>query len=756
EPLPRVSPENLAYLIYTSGSTGRPKAVAIRHQSAAALLRWAEAAFSDEEMAGVLASTSICFDMSVFELFAPLARGGAMVMAENALALPTLAERGRVTLVDTVPSAMAHLVQTGGVPDSVRTVNLGGEPLSGSLVRGIHELDFVRRVLNLYGPSEDTTFSTVHEAPRGSRHEPTIGRTLPGSQGYVLDAAGQIAPVGVRGELFLGGVGLSRGYLGRPGLTAEKFLPDPFGAPGARFYRTGDLARRLPDGELQYLGRIDHQVKIRGFRVELGEIEAALRACPGVNEAVVLARHDGGEPRLVAYLVPSGPAPEAADLREHLRRSLPEYMVPSAFVALAAFPLSPNGKVDRKALPDSERQEEESQDPAGFATPAEEIVASIWAETLELDHVSRNDDFFELGGHSLLAARALARVREALGADLPLRALFEASTPAALARAAEAAVHGVALPPLHPIPRDGEPPLSFAQERLWFLEQLAPGGSAYNIPVAVRLRGRLRADLLGRSLSEIARRHEVLRSSFPAVGGRPALRIASALPLDPARVDLTGLPAGLREEEAAGLASAEAVRPFDLERGPLARTALLRLSEDEHVLLLNLHHAVADGGSVEILLRELGALYREEPLPEPPVQYADFAAWQRSWLSGENLENQIAWWREHLDGAPAVLDLPADRPRPAAPSQEGGWHPVRLPAGLTRELADLGQREGATLFMVVLAGLDALLHRYTGQDDLVVGTPVGGRDALETEGLIGLFVNSLALRARGVAGATFR
>ncbi|HSG40329.1 MAG TPA: amino acid adenylation domain-containing protein, partial [Thermoanaerobaculia bacterium] len=356
---------------------------------------------------------------------------------------------------------------------------------------------------------------------------------------------------------------------------------------------------------------------------------------------------------------------------------------------------------------------------------------------------------------SLLAARALARVREALGADLPLRALFEAPTPAALAQVAEAANQDVALPPLRPIPRGGELPLSFAQERLWFLDQLAPGGSAYSIPVAVRLRGSLDVGRLGRSLSEIARRHEILRSSFPVAQGRPVLRIAPVLPLDPARVDLTGLPAGW-EDEVARLIGEEAVRPFDLERGPLARAALLRLAADEHVLLLSLHHTVADGGSIEILLRELGALYREAPLPELPVQYADFAAWQRSWLSGASLDTQIAWWCEHLDGAPAVLDLPADRPRPPVPSQRGGVRPLRIPAEVTRELSALGRREGATLFMVVLAGLEALLHRYTGRDDLVVGAPVAGRDSRETEGLIGLFVNTLALRVRLDAAAPVR
>ncbi|HEU4751605.1 MAG TPA: condensation domain-containing protein, partial [Armatimonadota bacterium] len=523
-------------------------------------------------------------------------------------------------------------------------------------------------------------------------------------------------------------------------------------------YRTGDLTRRLPDGELQYLGRMDHQVKIRGFRVELGEIETALREHPQVGEAVVLARSDGSnEPRLVAYLVPRPgvKAPEASSLREHLRRGLPDYMVPSAFVALDAFPLSPNGKVDRRALPDPAR-EEAPRTQEGFATPAEEIVAGIWAETLGLGHVGREEDFFALGGHSLLAARALSRVREALGAELPLRALFEAPTPAALARMAETAVHGVALPPLLPIPREGELPLSFAQERLWFLDQLAPGSAAYNIPVAVRLRGRLDVSRLAASLTRIVHRHEVLRSRFPIEHGRPVLRVEPVLLLAPARVDLSGLPLPLRQVEEARLVAAESVRPFDLEHGPLVRSALLRCSADDHVLLLNLHHAVADGGSLEIFLRELGACYGGTPLPELPVQYADFAAWQRSWLSGERLQREIFWWRGHLDGAPAVLDLPSDRPRLPVPSQRGGVRPLHVPADLTRDLWDLGRREGATLFMVVLAGLEALLHRYTGQNDLVVGTPVAGRDLRETEGLIGLFVNTLALRVRLDAAAPVR
>jgi amino acid adenylation domain-containing protein len=434
---PSPSPSNLAYLIYTSGSTGRPKGVAIEHRSATAFVHWAREWFSDEELAGVFASTSINFDLSIFELFVPLAFGGRVILGENALALAGSPAAAEVTLVNTVPSAIAELLRLGAVPPSVRTVNLAGEPLRGTLVERLYALGTVERVLNLYGPSEDTTYSTFTLVPRGAAGEPTIGRAVAGSRAYVLDRALEPCPPGVPGELYLGGAGLARGYLHRPELTAERFVPDPFAAaPGERLYRTGDLARWLPGGELEFLGRIDHQVKVRGFRIELGEIEAALLAHPAVREAVVVARGESDDVQLVAYLVGRNGELEVAALRGWLAGRLPGYMVPAAWSVLAALPLTPNGKVDRKALPEPVRVETA----AGYVAPqgpVEELVAEIWSELLRVERVGSHDSFFALGGHSLLATRVLWRLRDRLGLELPMTTLFDAPTVAGFALAVE-------------------------------------------------------------------------------------------------------------------------------------------------------------------------------------------------------------------------------------------------------------------------------------------------------------------------------
>ncbi|HEX8904802.1 MAG TPA: amino acid adenylation domain-containing protein, partial [Longimicrobiaceae bacterium] len=478
EPLPcTAAPENLAYLIYTSGSTGVPKGVAIEHRSAVVLLAWGAGVHTDDELAGMLAATSICFDMSVFEIFLPLARGGRVIVVENALALPRSAAAGEVRLIDTVPSAIDALLKNGGIPAGVRTVILGGELLRPELVDALHARG-IERVFDGYGPSEDTTFSTF--ALRLPGAAPTIGRPISNTQAYILDAAMRPVPLGAAGELWLGGRGLARGYLGRPALTAERFTPNPFAAtPGERLYRTGDRVRWRADGTLEYLGRLDHQVKVRGFRVEPGEVAAALRRHPAVREAVVVAREDApGERRLVAYLV--GQA-DADVLRAHLKETLPEYMVPSAFVAMEALPLTPNGKLDRAALPAPDLSSAAERYVAP-RTPAEKVLAAIWAAVLQVERVGVHDGFFDLGGHSLLATRMLSRVREVFGVEPTVRAVFEGPTVADLARTIEAMRH--AGQPEHreivPVPRTGALPLSFAQERLWFLDRLEPGSAFYN------------------------------------------------------------------------------------------------------------------------------------------------------------------------------------------------------------------------------------------------------------------------------------
>ncbi|WP_158501869.1 non-ribosomal peptide synthetase, partial [Vitiosangium sp. GDMCC 1.1324] len=769
EPLAPAStgPDNLAYVLYTSGSTGRPKGVAIEHRSAVAFLRWAHSVFSREQLSGVLAATSFCFDLSVFEMFAPLSRGGTVILADNALALPGLKAAREVTLINTVPSAMTELVRAGSIPASVRTVNLAGEPLPGSLVRDLYRTGTVEHVYNLYGPTEDTTYSTYVRVPRDARGEPTIGRPLTGTSAWVLDALRRPVPVGVPGELYLGGAGLARGYLHRPELTAERFVHNPFSRePGARLYRTGDLVRLLPDGELEYLGRIDNQVKVRGFRIELGEVEAVLRQHPSVQDIVVHARSDSpGGKRLVAYVVASaGHSPDPAQLKEHVQRHLPLYMVPSAFVTLAALPLTPNGKVDRKALPAPEASRSDNTYVAP-RTLTEELLASVWSRVLRVERVGAYDHFFELGGHSLLATQAISRIREAFQVHLPLGSLFEAPTLAALAEKVDAlrqAQQGQAVPPLLPLPRIEALPLSFAQQRLWFLDQLEPGNAAYNVPAAVRFTGALDVDALRRAFSQLTRRHEALRTIFRTHNGEPLQHVAESLePFFTVR-DLSALSEAERSEEVRRLAAEEAIRPFELTSGPLLRVTLLRMAEREHVVLLTMHHIVSDGWSMNVLVEDVTALYaaltsgQPSPLKPLPVQYADYAAWQRRWLRDEALEKQLDYWRRQLAGAPESLELPTDRPRPAVQSLRGASWFVHLPRELADALQSLGQSEGVTPFMVLLAAFEVVLHRYSGQDDLCVGTPIAGRNQVELESLIGFFANTLVLRTRVEHSSTFR
>jgi len=586
-------------------------------------------------------------------------------------------------------------------------------------------------------------------SPEGAR-PPSIGRPIANTRAYILDARdAALTPVlpGVTGELFVAGAGLGRGYLGRPGLTAAAFLPHPFGGPGERLYRTGDLARWLPDGRIECLGRADHQVKIRGFRVEPGEVEAVLAGLPGVREAAVVVYGEGsGDRRLAAWVVAIDE--DAAVLRSALAERLPAHMVPSAIGFLPALPRNASGKADRLAL--SQRPLPAGGLDDGYEaprTPAEELIAALWADLLGVERIGLRDHFFDRGGHSILASRAVARLREPFGVELPLRTLFENPTLGAFAAAVERARRdgaGDAPPPLRPLPRPAEIPLSFAQERLWFLDRLAPGQAVYNVPVALRLRGRLDGDALRRALDRLLERHEALRTIFAQGSAGPVQIVLTPAPCALERIDLT---AG-EDPEAAALRKAadEIRRPFDLAAGPLCRALLLRLDDREHLLLLVVHHIVFDGWSTEVLLRELGLLYTGEPLPPPPVQYADFALWQRAWLEGGALAAQLDAWRERLAGAPTALDLPADRRRPAVQTFRGGAEPVTLPADLVRGLRAAGRHHGATLFMTVLAAWATLLHRSSGAPELLVGTPVANRRQTELDGLIGLFVNTLPLR----------
>ncbi|HEV8722247.1 MAG TPA: amino acid adenylation domain-containing protein [Candidatus Binatia bacterium] len=765
-PTSGITSDNLAYLIYTSGSTGQPKGVAIEHRSSVALLSWAHSVFRAEDMAGVLASTSICFDLFVFELFAPLSRGGQVILADNALCLPAIPAASQVTLINTVPSAIAELLGTGGIPTSVHCINLAGELLTSSLVKDIYERTSVREVYDLYGPSEDTTYSTF--ALRSPTGRQMIGKPISNTQVYILDCHLNQAPIGVPGELCIGGGGLARGYLNHSELTAERFVANPFSdEPGARLYKTGDLARYLPDGNIEFFGRNDHQVKIRGFRIELGEIESALSQHPLLREAILLAREDDpADKRLVAYVVPGQqPAPTSNELRSFLKQKLPEYMVPSTFVFLETLPLTPNGKLDRKALPAPDPiRAALSQTFVGPRSPVEQIIAQIWADVLKVEKVGIHDNFFDLGGHSLLATQAMSRICQALRVELPLRALFERPTVAELAKSIDQVYREeqrLAVRPIVPFSRDKDLSLSFSQQRLWFLDQYEPNSSVYNVPSAMRLKGELNRGALEQSLQEIVRRHESLRTTFSMIEGEPVQVISTSLNSCFSVVDLSDVPESERQEEAGRLSRQEAERPFDLARGPLFRTTLLRLGEQDHVLLLTMHHVVSDGWSMGVLHRELSELYRAfisaQPsrLPELPIQYADYAVWQRQWLQGEVLDRQLSYWRKQLEGIPAVLNLPTDRPRPAVQSFRGKRQTVELSKELTEGLKALSRKQGVTLFMTLLAAFQTLLYRYTGQEDIVVGSPIANRNRTEIEGLIGFFVNTLVLRTDLSGNPTF-
>jgi amino acid adenylation domain-containing protein len=798
-----VPPASLAYVLYTSGSTGAPKGVEISHRGVVRLVREAGyASFGPGEV--YLQTAPMSFDLATLEIWGPLLNGGRLALLPPgpytlADIYAAVARQGVTTLW--LASAFFHLaVEEGLAPlGGLRQLESGGDVLSRSHAeRALAALPGAVDLLNGYGPTENTTFSTTHRLRGGLAAGETsvpIGRPISGSSAYVLDRSLVPLPVACVGELYVGGAGVARGYLGLPALTAERFVPDPFSADpwdpraGDRLYRTGDLARWRPDGTLDFLGRRDFQVKVRGFRVEPGEVESALLRHPGVREAVVTAAKEAaGGHRLIAYYVPEGAdgptPPTSADLRLHLRESLPEHMVPSLFVPLAELPLNANGKVDRRALPSPEAVSEAR--PAGEAeiarrtpprNPVEEVIAGIWEDLLGLDplghpghSVGVDDDFFLLGGHSLLAIRLLSRLRAVLGADLTVQQVFDAPTIAGLAEAVARALasgdagDGPALPPLAPrafadtASADAAAPLSYAQQRLWFLDRLAPGSPAYNVPSAYGLAGPLAPAALAAALAEVMRRHQVLRARFVERDGEPRLEIAETLapgflPL----VDLSTLAhpslSGRRSAELARLRSAEAERPFDLAAGPLLRTALVRLGAEEHALLLDFHHAVCDGWSEGVLLRELAALYDSaragapSPLAEPVLQYADFAVWQRAWPP-EVLGRQLAYWRGQLAGAPTALELPADRPRPAVASLRGAGRRRLLGAPEAARLRQVARREGATLYMLLLAAFAATLARHGGQEDLLVAMPVANRTRPELEGLIGFFVNTLALRVR--------
>jgi len=761
-PRAEVRPEGLVYVIYTSGSTGKPKGAMNTHRAVVNRLAWMQSAYRLGLEDAVLQKTPFGFDVSVWEFFWPLATGARLVMAlpgghQDPEYLASAIERHQITTLHFVPSMLSAFLEATRLERcrEVRQVIASGEALAADLAARFFARLPWAELHNLYGPTAaaiDVTAWTCARDP--GLHAVPIGRPIDNLRIYLLDAALTPIPVGVTGELYIGGIGLARGYVRRPDLTAERFLPDPGTAEaGARMYRTGDLARFLADGAVEYLGRVDYQVKIRGLRIELGEIEAALGAHPGLREAVVLARADTrGDLRLVAYAVPGeGAAPTTAELAQHLSRSLPAYMVPSSFVLLPAFPLNPNGKVDRRALPEPSVLGLPGTNAYAMPrTPVEELLCAIWADVLGLSRVGIHDNFFALGGHSLLVPRVLSRLRQAFGIEVPSRALFERPTVSGLAESLERAKrrHADPEPPLVRSTRCGsQQPLSFAQLRFWARRHEV---GASNVPFGVQFSGFLNVAALERSLQEIMRRHEVLRASFEEIDDEPVQIVRGHLLVLPV-VDLSRLPAGRRQAEAGRLGTFFGGYPFDLARGPLLITTLLRLADDEHMLVLVQHHLVTDGWSEGLLSEELAILYRTyvrgepSPLPELPIQYADFAAWQRQWLQGPVFDELLGYWQQRLH-AFKVIAIPTDHPRPAVRSVRGGRYDLRLDGTLSRGLRELGRRENATLFMTLLAVWNTFLRLWTGEVDITLTTNIANRGRAEVEPLIGLFTNVLVLR----------
>src|SRR6266516_3752451 len=765
---PKLSTENLAYVIYTSGSTGRPKGVQIEHRALTNFLYSVRREPGLTTADVLLSVTTLSFDIAALELYLPLITGARLVIASRETAsdgrqLKQLLADCRATVMQATPATWRMLIDAEWTGRKDLKILCGGEALSRELANQL--LARSGSLWNMYGPTETTIWSSIHRIETEDGPV-SIGRPIANTQMFILDQSLNPLPIGAPGELYIGGDGLARSYLNRAELTAEKFIPDPFSnQPGRRLYRTGDLARYLSNGDIECLGRADDQVKVRGFRIELGEIEAVLNQHPAVRQVVVVAREDRpGDKSLVAYFVSAHETElSVTELRDYIKGKLPDYMMPSAFVALEELPLTPNGKVNRRALPAPDfTANKDSYVPP--RTKDEELLAGIWADVLRLETVGVEDNFFELGGHSLLATQVISRIRQTFQVQLPLRALFEAPTVAGLCENIASALHDGSAPlspVIRPFSRTGSAPLSFGQQSFWFLNQLNPNTPLYNIYRAVRLRGVLKANALQQALNEIIARHEALRTTLASLDEEPVQLIAATWTLNLKIIDLSDTSASDQEAAAAQTLTEQAHVPFELTTGPLIRAVLIRLNDEEHILLLAMHHVVSDDWSMGILFNELSALYedfasgRGSALPPLTIQYPDFAIWQRNWMQGDVLEKQLSYWKQRLGEAPPMLELPTDRPRPALPTYKGAREEIVLPAELIKKITAAGQNEGATLFMTLLAAFQNLLARYTGQNDIVVGSPIAGRNRAETEGLIGYFINTMVLRTDLSGNPTF-
>jgi amino acid adenylation domain-containing protein len=774
-PSVKVSATNLAYVIYTSGSTGEPKGVAVPHRAVNRLVcntDYLQVEASDR----VAQASNASFDAATFEIWGALLHGAQLVsiaheMTLNPKAFADFLDRQRITVLFITTALFNQMARD--VPKAfcgLRALLFGGEAVDPSWVRQVLSNGPPQRLLHVYGPTETTTFATwyeVKEVPEGALTVP-IGIPIANTQAYILDRDLQPVSVGDPGELYLGGDGLAREYLNEPELTAERFIPDPFGdGRESRLYSTGDTVRFLSNGSIEFLGRIDDQVKIHGFRIEPGEIEAMLSLHPGIHETVVMVREDQrSEKRLVAYLVlAEQQQPSRADLRSFLKERLPDYMLPHAFMVLDNFPLTPNGKVNRRALPIPDwHKRDVDLEFVPPSTPIEEMLAGIWCEMLGVSQVSMDDNFFELGGHSLVASRFISRVRESLKVELLIQAIFEKPTVAELAKIIEKDHHGELsrqFSPIQPVSRDQELPLSCSQERVWFIQQLDTASIAYNFQATFRFKGLLNVTALEESLSEIVRRHEIFRTTFPAIDGRPVQIIHEARPVKLSIVNIQAFPESEREAKGQRLIKEEFQKPFDLNQLPLIRWTLLQLREEEYLLVHVEHHLVHDGWSFNVFLEELMELYKAysrgnpSPLPELPVQFADFAYWQHQWMQGEEIEAQLTYWKKKLADSPTELQLPFDYPRAAAQSFKGGSLRLELPRDLCESLRDLSRKKATTLFMTMQTAFVTLLHRYSGQRDICVGAGVANRRWRETEGMIGMIINNVVLRTDLSGNPTF-
>ncbi|MFZ1010470.1 MAG: amino acid adenylation domain-containing protein [Candidatus Sulfotelmatobacter sp.] len=752
-----VHPENLAYVTYRSEGTKAPEGVAVQHGNMASLVCWAQSVLSADDLPRVLTSNPPTSDLSILDTYVPLCSGGTVVVVDDSFDGVNL-EEGNATLINATPSVMRELLRRKAVPPSVRTIMLAGEPVSSGLVRKIYDNCDVKRVLNLYGHSEISLASTITELQPGNEDQKvSIGRPVENTQAFVLDAHMELVSAGIVGELYLSAATSARGYFNRPDLTAECFVPNIFGSGGERLFRTGELARHKANGELELWGRVGHETRIRGHRVELEEVEKALERQPEVADAVVIVPQTGAaENKLVAYIVPQETGASAGDalertLRVALKQRLPEYMVPSHWATLERLPLLPDGKLDRSALPPVQPKMEEAG--SLTLTPTEELIAGVWSSLLGKSDIRRDDNFFDLGGHSLMVIQMLSRLRQVFNREIDLRAMFESLILKDLAAYVDQLTGSTQQTAAIPrVDRKGKLALSYGQERLWFIYQLEPENVAYNVPGAVRIQGPLDVESLERTLREIVRRHESLRTRFVSVVGEPQQIIDASVAVEVPVTELSHLAEPEREAEARRLALEEARQPFNLARGPLFRVKLLRLASQDHVLVFNMHHIVSDGWSVGVLVREVSAIYNNfstgqpSSLPELDIQYADFSAWQREFLSGSLLEKQLEYWKQKL-AAVEPLMLPTDRARTALQRPEGATTHFTVPVELTEALKTLSRKQGATLYMILLAAFQALLSRYSGQSDITVGSPIAGRSRTETEGLIGVFINTLVLRS---------